>query len=272
MESNSIADGIENLCLGDELSQVVATKLGAIPKISPKKSPTPPEIHPIKMPHLISPLTPAGLKRQQRKKNRKDRRRSGTEDEDSIVKPMSKVEKLRAQGVQRSNSDQAVVTEDRQTYDSADEVTELIFKSQSSVHVNTGIRNLPDSFFSDQLPEEIKVKEEKDKIEAKDNKKKRKGRKRGKQVSAEEEDKKSSDKENKYYELNEKLTDDDVGKDIVTTVGDEQTVVSCKIIIKNQICEGYFRIESILPRLGRANFSKIWCPHFCNLTGVKKLQ
>ena len=227
MESNSIADGIENLCLGDELSQVVASKLGAIPKINSKKSPPPPEIPPIKVPHLVAPLTPAGLKKQQRKKNRKDRRRSGNEEEEVLAKPLSKVEKLRAQGVQRSNSDQ-VINENRLPSAASDEVTELIFKSQSSINVSTGIRNLPDSFFSDELPEEIKAREEREKLDAKDNKKRRKGKKRAKQASTEEEDKKSSDKENTFYELNEKITDDDVGEEIVTTVGDQQTVVSFK--------------------------------------------
>jgi len=232
MESNSIADGIENLCLGDELSQVVASKLGAIPKINSKKSPPPPEIPPIKVPHLVAPLTPAGLKKQQRKKNRKDRRRSGNEEEEVLAKPLSKVEKLRAQGVQRSNSDQ-VINENRLPSAASDEVTELIFKSQSSINVSTGIRNLPDSFFSDELPEEIKAREEREKLDAKDNKKRRKGKKRAKQASTEEEDKKSSDKENTFYELNEKITDDDVGEEIVTTVGDEQTVYNWRNVTRN---------------------------------------
>eukprot|EP00091_Calanus_sinicus_P006249 TRINITY_DN16856_c0_g1_i1.p1 TRINITY_DN16856_c0_g1~~TRINITY_DN16856_c0_g1_i1.p1 ORF type:complete len:202 (-),score=67.73 TRINITY_DN16856_c0_g1_i1:699-1280(-) len=122
----------------------------------------------------------------------------------------------------RSNSDQAIET--RLPSAASAEVTELIFQSQKSVSVSTGIRNLPDSFFSDELPEEIKEREGKEKVEAKDNKKRRKGKKRAKQVSTEEEDKKSSDKENTFYEINEKITDDDVGEEIVTTVGDEQTV------------------------------------------------
>ena len=225
MESNSIADGIENLCLGDELSQVVASKLGAIPKINPKKSPPPPEVPPPKVPHLVAPLTPAGLKRQQRRKNRKDRRRTGTEEDDGAAKPMSKVEKLRAQGVTRSNSDQTLF--ENRLPASSEDVSELIFKSQSSINVHTGIRNLPDSFFSDELPEEIKAREEKEKVESKENnKKKRKGKKRAKQASTEEEDKKSSDKENTFYEINEKILDNEIGEEIVTTVGDEQTVVS----------------------------------------------
>eukprot|EP00090_Calanus_glacialis_P015757 TRINITY_DN24832_c0_g1_i2.p1 TRINITY_DN24832_c0_g1~~TRINITY_DN24832_c0_g1_i2.p1 ORF type:complete len:434 (-),score=139.61 TRINITY_DN24832_c0_g1_i2:119-1420(-) len=231
MESNSIADGIENMCLGEELSLVVASKLGAIPKINLKKSPPPPEIPPPKVPHLAAPLTPAGLKRQQKKKNRKDRRRPGNEEEEAVAKPMSKVEKLRAQGVTRSNSDQAI--ENRLPSASSAEVTELIFQSQSSISVSTGIRNLPDSFFSDELPEEIKEREGKEKVEAKDNKKRRKGKKRAKQVSTEEEDKKSSDKENTFYEINEKITDDDVGEEIVTTVGDEQTVYNWRNVTRN---------------------------------------
>jgi len=231
MESASIADGIENLCLGEELSQVVASKLGAIPKINPKKSPPPPEIPPPKVPHLAAPLTPAGLKRQQKKKNRKDRRRPGNEEEEAVAKPMSKVEKLRAQGVTRSNSDQAI--ESRLPSASSAEVTELIFQSQNSISVSTGIRNLPDSFFSDELPEEVKEREGKEKVEAKDNKKRRKGKKRAKQVSTEEEDKKSSDKENTFYEINEKITDDDVGEEIVTTVGDEQTVYNWRNVTRN---------------------------------------
>jgi len=224
MESNSIADGIENLCLGDELSQVVASKLGAIPKINPKKSsPPPPEIPPIKVPHLAAPLTPAGLKRQQRKKNRKDRRRPGNEEEELAPKQMSKVEKLRAEGLASSPSDKTRL-ESRLPPPTAVEVTELIFQNQSSVNVSTGIRNLPDSFFSDELPEEIQSREEKEKIDGKDNKRKRKGKRRAKQISTEEEEKKGSDKENSFYEINEKITDDDIGEEIVTTVGDEQTV------------------------------------------------
>eukprot|EP00092_Neocalanus_flemingeri_P002856 GFUD01003054.1.p1 GENE.GFUD01003054.1~~GFUD01003054.1.p1 ORF type:complete len:504 (+),score=156.30 GFUD01003054.1:68-1513(+) len=256
MESNSIADGIENLCLSEELRLVVASKLGAIPKISPKKSP-PPEMPPIKVPHLVAPLTPAGLKRQQRKKNRKDRRRSGNEEEETLAKPMSKVEKLRAQGVQRSNSDQAII-ENRLPSASSDEVTELIFKSQSSINVSTGIRNLPESFFSDELPEEVKAREEREKLDAKDNKKKRKGKKRAKQASTEEEDKKSSDKENTFYELNEKITDEDVGEEIVTTVGDEQTVSRkyCAEIGQSK----YFKnlMPTFLQTEGCENLTKAW--------------
>ena len=227
MESSSIADGIENLCLGEELSQVVASKLGAIPKINPKKSPPPPEIPPIKVPHLAAPLSPAGVKKQQRKKNRKDRRRPGNEDEE-IPKQMSKVEKLRAEGLSKCSSDKTRL-ETRLPSATTAEVTELIFQNQSSVNVNTGIRNLPDSFFSDHLPEEIKSAGEKEKNEGKDNKRKRKGKKRTKQVTLEEEEKKSSDKENNFFELNEKITDDDIGEDIVTSVGDEQTVVRRKL-------------------------------------------
>jgi len=253
MESNSIADGIENLCLGDELSQVVASKLGAIPKLHPKKSPPPSEIPPIKVPHLVAPLTPAGLKRQQRKKNRKDRRRPGNDDDEPVTKPMSKVEKLRAQGVQKNISDQ-VVLENRVPAATSDEVTELIFKSQSSINVNTGIRNLPESFFSDELPEEMKTREEKEKGETKDNKKKRKGKKRAKQASTEEEDKKSSDKENTFYELNEKITDDDVGEEIVTTVGDEQTVS-----------------QNYSPEIDQSKFFKNLLPTFLQSEGCTKL-
>jgi len=233
MESNSIADGIENLCLGDELSQVVASKLGAIPKINPKKSsPPPPEIPPIKVPHLAAPLTPAGLKRQQRKKNRKDRRRPGNEEEELAPKQMSKVEKLRAEGLASSPSDKTRL-ESRLPPPTAVEVTELIFQNQSSVNVSTGIRNLPDSFFSDELPEEIQSREEKEKIDGKDNKRKRKGKRRAKQISTEEEEKKGSDKENSFYEINEKITDDDIGEEIVTTVGDEQTVYNWRNVTRN---------------------------------------
>merc|ERR1711892_1620504 len=222
MESISIADGIENLCLGDELSQVVASKLGAIPKVNPKKLSPPPDTPPLKVAHLVAPLTPAGHKEQQRKKNRKDRRRPGNEEGEAVAKPMSKVEKLRAEGLAKSSSEQSDF-DSRLPAASAEEVTELIFQSQSSVSVSTGIRNLPESFFSDELPEEIKSREEKEKVDAKENKRKRKGKKRAKQVSTEEDDKKSSDKENSFYEISEKITDDDIGE-IVTTVGDEQTV------------------------------------------------
>jgi len=186
----------------------------------------------VKVPHLAAPLTPVGLKKQGRKKNRKDRRRPGNEEEEIPPKQMSKVEKLRAEGLAKSVSDKTRV-ESRLPSATTAEVTELIFQNQSSVSVNTGIRNLPDSFFSDQLPEEIKSREEKEKIEGKDNKRKRKGKKRTKQVTIEEEEKKSSDKENSFFDINEKLTDDDIGEEIVTSVGDEQTVYNWRNVTRN---------------------------------------
>ena len=36
MESNTIAAGIKNLCLGDDLAEAVASKLGAVPKTTVK--------------------------------------------------------------------------------------------------------------------------------------------------------------------------------------------------------------------------------------------
>ena len=84
MEPNSLEAGLESLCLDDELSRVVATRLGAIPKIFPSQaSPLPPLLPPAAA-RLAPPTTPAVLRRQQKKKNRKDRRRNTDADEAGI--------------------------------------------------------------------------------------------------------------------------------------------------------------------------------------------
>ena len=59
MEPNSLEAGLESLCLDDELSRVVATRLGAIPKIFPSQaSPLPPLLPPAAA-RLAPPTTPA---------------------------------------------------------------------------------------------------------------------------------------------------------------------------------------------------------------------
>lgn len=224
----SLSDDMGNMCLDDDvdLSSIsVNTTLGAIPKVisvtNQKPSPSA---------DSATPQTPPTAKKQQRKKNRKDRRRSDLDSggDSAGVKPsqqMSKVERRRAaggSGVQRSNSERKVgpVTPD---------VSSLLFKSNSSISVNTGIKNLPDSFFSDRLPEEIEEDEIREKSEKDQKKRKRKKQKR-KQTSTEEEDEKqASEKENIEEDtLNDKLIDDDPGEEIITHYGDEQCVVSLK--------------------------------------------
>ena len=224
----SLSDDMGNMCLDDgvDLSSIsVNTTLGAIPKVisvtNQKPSPSA---------DLATPQTPPTAKNQQRKKNRKDRRRSDLDSGGDFagVKPpqqMSKVERLRAaggSGVQRSNSERKVgpVTPD---------VSSLLFKSNSSISVNTGIKNLPDSFFSDRLPEEIEEDEIREKS-VKDQKKRKRKKQKRKQTSTEEEDEKqASEKENIEEDiLNDKLIDDDPGEEIITHYGDEQCVVSLK--------------------------------------------
>jgi hypothetical protein len=91
--------------------------------------------------------------------------------------------------------------------------------------LSTGVKNLPDSFFSDELPEEIQAREAKEAAERKEAaKRKRKGKKR------KDEEKKESNKENEAEKGEEKeaeeAEEEDEGEQIITTVGDEQTVVS----------------------------------------------
>ena len=226
----SISDGIDNLCLDDDvdLSSVsVNTLLGAIPKanhVTTNKPSTPAD--------LASPMEPPASKKQQRKKNRKDRRRSDLDSggDSAGLKPsqsMSKVEKLRAAGGggAQSKSDRKPappVTAD---------VPSILFKSNSSISVSTGIKNLPDSFFSDRLPEEIEEEENREKSDKDQKKRKRKKPKR-KQTSTEEDDEKQVS-EREHIEddiLNDKLIDDDPGEEIITHYGDEQCVVSIKYL------------------------------------------
>ena len=226
----SISDGIDNLCLDDDvdLSSVsVNTFLGAIPKVNPvtTKHSTPPT-------ESATPQTPTASKKQQRKKNRKDRRRSDIDSgRDSAgekpSQPMSKVERLRLAtggGVQRSNSD-------RKAAPVNPDVSSLLFKSNSSISVNTGIKNLPESFFSDRLPEEIEEDEIREKSEKDQKKRKRRKQKRKQTSTEEEEDRTVSEKENIAEDiLNDKLIDDDPGEEIITHFGDEQCVVSHRAI------------------------------------------
>ena len=219
--SGNISDGIENLCLVEERRDDGKATLGAIPKVQTKTRDLPP-------PSITTPesLSPSVSRKHQKKKNRKDRRRCDQEDsEASKSQQMSKVEKLRAErGVQRSNSDRK-----QPSSSDNDNVAQLLFKSSSSISVNTGIKNLPESFFSDKLPEELQEDtEEKEKGDSKENKKRRRRKQKRKQISTEEEDKQSSEKENIEVEdkLNDKLIDDDVGEEIVTGYGDDQCVVS----------------------------------------------
>jgi hypothetical protein len=84
MDANSIEAGLENLCLDEELTRVMAARLGAIPKTCPPppvaKNPSPPSTVNPQMARLAPPSTPVVLRRAQKKKNRKDRRRNDAED------------------------------------------------------------------------------------------------------------------------------------------------------------------------------------------------
>jgi len=121
------------------------------------------------------------LKRGQRRRNRRDRRR-GPEGEELPPRPLTRVEKLRAQGVQRSSSEQSVAQSTSSTLGLPGcDAAALLFKSASSVNVNTGVRNLPESFFADQLPEEEELDESCKEIgKEKEKEKQRKGKKRSK--------------------------------------------------------------------------------------------
>merc|ERR1712098_755681 len=146
MESTSIADGIENLCLDEELTAVVYSKLGATPKSRPPTSSVP-----------ESPVTPSSVKRPQRRRNRKDRRQGGVDrgeaggvpraveggvTEEVTHKHLTKVERLRSEGVQRSSSE-IQIAEPRVPSISSPPVPRLILKSQSNLNINTGVGNLP---------------------------------------------------------------------------------------------------------------------------------
>ena len=146
---------------------------------------------------------------QSRRKNRKDRRRAGLEDSDqSKPPPMSRVEKLRAERQRCS-----VGTESSQGS-----------LGGRSASLTAEIKNLPDSFFSDNLVGNMET-ERSEARDSRDLKKRRRRRQKRKQSSTEDEDKLSS--ENIEEEkLHDKLIDDDPGEEIVTNFGDEQCVVS----------------------------------------------
>ena len=207
--SNTISEGIENLRLSDQVSgtEDISHKLGAVPRSGAGAR---------------RPEEEQQTRKQQKKKNRKDRRRSDVDSagDSAASGPISRLERLRAE--RRPEPVQSAAS-------APDTVTSLLFQSSSSISVNTGIKNLPDSFFSDRLPEELAAEaEEREKVEAKDPQKKRRRRKqKRKQTSTEDEDKQSEEKENieQPDKLNEKLIDDDVGEEIVTNYGDEQCVV-----------------------------------------------
>ena len=215
MASNGISDGIENLCLTDQVNK---EELGAVPKIVKTQN---------------SDQADASAKKQQKKKNRKDKRRSDADVHETPNKgsQMSKVEKLRVErGVQRSDSDKRTSS----PLSSQSDMADLLFRTNSRVNVNMGVKNLPDSFFSDKLPEEIQNEEmeAKERSEGKDHKKRKRRKQKRKQTSTEEEDKQSSEKENiEEDKLNEKLIDDDIGEEIVTNYGDEQCVVSFHVCL-----------------------------------------
>lgn len=255
MESSSIAAGIENLCLGDDLAEVVASRLGAVPKTPLKKAIAasgepkvlyPPPVPPLPIkgpslpkaevkngPSLPKPQakngnvpTPAMAKKQ-RRRNRKDKRKN---DDGSEVKAVE------GQGVERSQSEISLDDMSRLPESAINGFHKEVFKSHSSVNIATGVKNLPDSFFSDELPEEIKEREEKEKAEAKGGKGKRKRLgKRAKQASAEEEDKKSSDKENEKVEDIEDTVevDDEDPEPVEGLEGDEGTVYNWRNVTKN---------------------------------------
>ena len=86
---------------------------------------------------------------------------------------MSKIEKLRAErgekdtgerGLQRSLSDRRMPTASLDASSASSigaatpDVASLLFKSTSSISVNTGIKNLPESFFRKTYRKELKLK------------------------------------------------------------------------------------------------------------------
>ena len=177
--------GISEAIENLSLSETQTEGLGARPKVSERRE-----------------------EKQSRRRNRKDKRRAGLEDSvHSKPPPMSRVEKLRAERQLCS-----VVTDTSQG--------SLVVRS---VSLTTEIKNLPDSFFSDNLvgDREAEGSEARD---GRDLKKRRRRKQKRKQSSTEEEDKLSS--ENIEEKLNDKLIDDDPGEEIVTNFGDEQCVVS----------------------------------------------
>jgi len=194
----SIAEGIEQLCLGEELTAVVASRLGAVPRSATVPSPAE---SPLATP---SPGGTPSLKRGQRRRNRRDRRR-GPEGEELPPRPLTRVEKLRAQGVQRSSSEQSVpqMSTSSTLGLAGCDAAALLFKSQSSVSVNTGVRNLPESFFSDQLPEDE---------EAQEKEKRRKGKKRSK-AAANAENSESKEILESNFEKEKKTEEEDEDKE-----------------------------------------------------------
>merc|ERR1711976_300647 len=125
MASNAISDGIEGLCLNDDLHSDKPSlgSLGAIPKS--RQTPASPNRD---VPPSVT-SSPATARKTQKKKNRKDRRRSDNEASDSTAKTaaMSKVEKLRVErGLQRSQSDRRVAPSSQTT--PAPDVATLLFK------------------------------------------------------------------------------------------------------------------------------------------------
>ena len=156
--------------------------------------------------------------KQSRKKNRKDRRRAGLEDsEQSKPPPLSRVEKLRAERQRSSVGTESPVVR--------------------SLTLTTEIKNLPDSFFNDNLAVVEDIETEGDLVkERRDLKKRRRRRQKRKQSSTEEEDKLSS--ENIEEEnLHDKLLDDDPDEQIVSNFGDQQSVVSFSEIFRIMLDE-----------------------------------
>ena len=152
--------------------------------------------------------------KQNRKKNRKDRRRGQVEGSDDSKPPVrSRVEQLRASRQQQSVNSHKLTG---------------VSGTFPLLNLNTAVKNLPDSFFSDDLPDEIHVEEEveKEKGEGKDFKKKRRRRQKRKQVTVEEEEEDKTVRSVVQENLNDLLVDDDPGEEIVTNFGDEKCVVS----------------------------------------------
>ncbi|XP_023332091.1 uncharacterized protein LOC111704170 [Eurytemora carolleeae] len=158
-----------------------------------------------------SPPTPANSRKQQ-KKNRKDRRRGNGGDDCGIQ--ASRAEKLR-HGVERSNSAHCVASS-RLPSQSSEEISQLLFKSQTSINLNAGLQNLPDSFFSDELPEDIKIPEPNRK-----EKKKRKGKKKEGKKQDEEKRKEEAEDEEKKGEEDVKVHEGPL-EDVVEYSLDEQ--------------------------------------------------
>ena len=192
MACRDISEGVQRICLQDPQ----APTLGAIPKVSHKQE------------EAKRAETAVSDVNKHKKKNRKDRRRCELDSADNKPALRSKVQRLR---------------DDRQQ--------QVMDGNRELVTINTNVKNLPDSFFSDDLSGELleEAKGEKEGETRKDFKKRKRRRQKRKQISTETED------ENFVQDkLNDKLIEDDPGEEIVTNFGDAKCVVSYRICIERR--------------------------------------